>query len=122
MQINYYPWNTDLLKAWIATEQAMHADLEDFSKAIGIKPDVLLKWKRVQFVDITLEQINALARYRAWTFAETILWLGIKDFHLAELKKRRPFSRRIPESSFTSQSAFEPLYDLIDAKALTSLK
>lgn len=118
MQINYYPWNTDLLQAWVASECSMYADPEAFSKVIGIPSKTLLEWRSSQFFEITLDQIHALARYLDWTFAQTVLWLGIKDFHLEELERNAALSNQIPFRSLNPQVAFEPFYSLMQVDTL----
>lgn len=101
MQINYYPWNTELLTEWIATEQSKYPNLDAFEKVIGISSITLFKWRKGQCFDITLEQISAVARYRDWTFTQTVLWLGIKQIHLEELSKSMPLHQLTPEFSIS---------------------
>lgn len=90
MQTNYYPWNVQSLVNWLNEECSKYESLEAFSQVIGIAVFSLTEWKMYQSLNITLEQINALARYRNCDLMQTVQWLGIKEFHLQELIKAQP--------------------------------
>ena len=87
MQINYYPWNTQNLIDWLSSEQAKYDSLERLSEALNISSLTLWKWKRHQLFEITLDHINALAKYRNWDVTGVVQWLEINSFHLEDLRK-----------------------------------
>lgn len=87
MQINYYPWNIQALSTWIDTEQAKFSNFDTFAQATGLRASTLWEWRWLQKFDITLEQINALAKYRNWSSAQVIQWLGISKMHLEDLER-----------------------------------
>lgn len=85
MQINYYPWDTQALSAWIEAEKVKFKSFETFAQTLGISSSSLWGWHGLHKFDISLKQIKAIARYRNWSLSETAQWLSISRIHLESL-------------------------------------
>lgn len=89
---NYYPWNVQALVDWVKGEVAPLSRSRAASSpgsSLGISSDTLLDWQVNPAPEITLEHIVELARYRRWSFDQTVQWLGINLAHLEELSGRQ---------------------------------
>jgi hypothetical protein len=89
---NYYPWNVQALVDWIKGEVAplsCSGAAASPGSSLGISNDTLLDWQVNPAPQITLGHIVELARYRRWSFDQTVQWLGITLAHLEELSGRQ---------------------------------
>ena len=87
MKIAHYPWNVQLLADWLKAEISTGKSLLELANALRISQKILLKWLTLPAPLITLEQIQAIARYQNWDFDGTVQWLGIGLVHLEELRE-----------------------------------
>lgn len=88
MQVNYYPWDIQALVAWLETEKSKFNNFETFARTLGISSSVLWEWKGLCKLDISLEQINTIAKYRNWSVSKTAQWLSISKLHLESLEEK----------------------------------
>lgn len=84
---NHYPWNVQALIDWIKGEVAPR-NCSGAASSLGISNDTILDWQLNPTPQITLEHIVELARYRRWSFEQTVQWLGINLSHLEDLSGR----------------------------------
>lgn len=84
---NHYPWNVQALIDWIKGEVAPR-NRSGAASSLGISNDTILDWQLNPTPQITLEHIVELARYRRWSFEQTVQWLGINLSHLEDLSGR----------------------------------
>ena len=87
MKIAHYPWNVQVLADWLKAEISTGKSLLELANALRISQKILLKWLTLPAPLITLEQIQAIARYQNWDFDGTVQWLGIGLVHLEELRE-----------------------------------
>ncbi|HEY9880919.1 MAG TPA: hypothetical protein V6D29_20845 [Leptolyngbyaceae cyanobacterium] len=84
MSRNYYPWNVRVLVDWLKA----HKDAAPTSSSLPVPLDMLDDWLINPSPDITLQQLQAIARYQSQSLEQTAQWLDIKPAHLEELKQR----------------------------------
>lgn len=82
---SYYPWNTRALSDWIKSQLSTGKTLVELSNSLQIPQYILREWRVLPSVNITLGQVQTIARYRNWSFDRTVEWLGIRPAHLEEL-------------------------------------
>ncbi|MBD0268828.1 MAG: hypothetical protein ICV77_11105 [Cyanobacteria bacterium Co-bin8] len=82
---NYYPWNIQALVEWLRAEMARDKAVKGAVTGLDISPDTIEDWMVSRSIDITLDQIQAIAHYRRWSIEQTTQWLGIKPAHFKEL-------------------------------------
>ena len=99
MKIAHYPWNVQALADWLKAEISTGKSLQELANALCISQEILLKWLTLPAPLITLEQIQAIARYHSWDFDVTVKWLGIGLVHLEELREYSEFHSPSGESS-----------------------
>ncbi|MDB9527948.1 hypothetical protein PN498_18285 [Oscillatoria sp. CS-180] len=82
MQKNYYPWNIEALLAWLDLEQSSFKSLQAFAQGLGIPYYTIKEWRTNAMPDITLSQIQQIARFRRWSLSQTFEWLELKQSHI----------------------------------------
>ena len=85
---NYYLWNVEALSDWIKFEISIGKEPSQLANDLDVSRHILREWQIRQSMNITLEQIEAIARCRGWGFDRTIDWLEICPEHLEELRTR----------------------------------
>lgn len=88
MSRNYYPWKVQVLIDWLKLELATSKNVTSPTDGLPVPLDMLDDWMVNPSPDITLQQIQAIARYQGQSLEQTTQWLGIKPAHLEALTQQ----------------------------------
>ena len=94
MRTDYYPWNVQVLIAWLKLELTCRDSLRDLAAALKVPHQVLNSWFKDVMPAISLQHIRNIAEYRNWSMQRTLDWLDIKPAHLEELIAHESLSDR----------------------------
>lgn len=99
--VNYYPWRIHVLADWIDLELSRWRTIDELAKNLRVPRYVLQNWQKFLSPCITLEQIQAIANYRVWSFERTVRWLDICSAHLEDLQAFSEASTKVQQLSAT---------------------
>lgn len=85
MRVAYYPWNLRKLVNWLNTERPGYESPIIFAESLGVPLERLQLWTINQLPAISLEDLNALSKYRQCSLNQVVEWLEITPSHLSSL-------------------------------------